>query len=100
MTFNGNPDLSQVIVGEYNACVKTFVYKAVSGIARNSEVYVYGQGPNGSGDLCLTFCTANGRHDMTLSSASPDCHSDKFSDGSAITTISWGPKVVDCPKPR
>lgn len=90
---NGTTDLSQIIVGASNACVQTFVYQAFDGIARNSEVYVYGQGPEGmgSGSLKLTFKTPNGEHDLSLTSSSPGCHNDKFSDGSPITQITWGP---------
>jgi hypothetical protein len=95
---NGTTDLSDIIVGASNACVQTFVYQAFDGIARNSEVYVYGQGPEGigSGSLCLTFLTANGSHDLSLSSSHASCHNDKFIDGSPITQICWGPKV-GCP---
>jgi hypothetical protein len=86
---DGNADLSSIITGEGGACVKTFVQQPHSGPARNAQVYVYGQGPQGSGSLKLDFWTANGHHDLTISSADPDCHNDIYSDGAPITTIKW-----------
>lgn len=92
---DGNPDLSKIIVGPDGASVKSIFYQSIDGIARNSVIYVYGQGPQGigSGSLKLNFWTQNtspdNPHDLSLTSSSPDCHNDKFSDGSDILKISW-----------
>ena len=93
VSINGSVDLSAIIVGPAGAFVKTINYEHLDGIARNSVVNVYGQGPEGmgSGSMKLTFVTANGTHDLSLTSSSPGWHSDKFSDGSPITSITWFP---------
>ena len=103
VSINGSVDLSAIIVGPAgafdrissgsNRLVKTINYEHLDGIARNSVVNVYGQGPEGmgSGSMKLTFVTANGTHDLSLTSSSPGWHSDKFSDGSPITSITWFP---------
>ena len=91
VTINGSIDLSEIIVGPNGACVETITYESFDGIARNSVVYVYGQGPEGmgSGSLQLVFTTQNGTHTLALTSSTASCHSDRFSDGSNLLSIKW-----------
>ena len=92
VSINGSTDLIKVIVGNNGACVQSIVYQSFDGIARNAELYVYGQGPEGigSGTLHLTFRTpSDNDHTVGLTSSSPDCHNDKFQETEAITKIEW-----------
>lgn len=91
VSINGSTDLSQIIVGPNGAFVQSITYESFSGIARHGVIYVYGQGPAGmgSGSLKLIVTTPNGTHDLSLTSSSPSCHTDRFEDTAAITTITW-----------
>jgi hypothetical protein len=95
VSINGSTDLSQIITGNNGACVLSITYESMDGIARNSVVYAFGQGPEGlgSGTLHLEFYTQNtgpnDPHTLGLTSSTPSCHDDKFSDGSNLLTIKW-----------
>ena len=91
VAIDGNPDLSKVIVGSSGACVLSITYQSFSGIARKGEVYVFGQGPKGtgSGTLHMTFKMTGGDHTLGLTSSSPECHNDKFEDQSNMIAIEW-----------
>ena len=90
-SINDSTDLSNIIVGPSGACVQTILYRTFAGIARDGELEVYGQGPQGmgSGSLKITVVTANGRHDLKVTSSSPAWHKDKFEDNAPITKIIW-----------
>lgn len=92
VAINGTTDLSKIIVGPSGALVESIVYQAHGGIARNAEVCVYGQGPQGigSGSLKLTFKMQSGKeHDLSLTSSTPQCHTDVFEDGSPMLWLKW-----------
>lgn len=89
VSINGSADLSAIIVGSSGGYVETITYEPHTGPARNSEIYAYGQGP-GPG-IKLYFVTQNSKHDLSLTSSSPKCNTDKFSDGSNILSITWLP---------
>jgi hypothetical protein len=91
LSINDSSDLSGCIVGPNGAYVQKITYEPHTGPARNAQVYVYGRGPEGfgSGSLDLAFFTANGKHTLSLSSSTPQCHTDIFDDGAPITSITW-----------
>ncbi|HJQ39850.1 MAG TPA: hypothetical protein VKB93_22130 [Thermoanaerobaculia bacterium] len=90
LSLNGNTDLGRCIVGPDGAYVSKITYEAYDGIARDSVIYVWGRGPNGSGSLKLTFLTEGGEtHDITITDEHAQCHSDKFQDTTAIVVINW-----------
>ncbi|APR88670.1 hypothetical protein A7982_14019 [Minicystis rosea] len=91
VSINGSTDLSNVIVGPSGAYVKTIGYRLFDGIARSGELIVDGQGPMGmgSGSLKITVTTANGTHDLSLTSSKFGEHTDKFADNAPITQIVW-----------
>ena len=95
VAINGSTDLSKIITGPSGACVLSITYESFDGIARNTVVYAFGQGPEGmgSGSLNLEFYTQNtgtsDPHTLSLSSSTAQCHDDRFSDGSNLLTIKW-----------
>jgi hypothetical protein len=89
VTINNSPDLSSCIVGQNGAYVQKITYQSHTGPARNAELNVFGQGPGGSGQLTLKVVTPNGTHTVSLSGDTPGCHTDRFSDGAAVTSINW-----------
>jgi hypothetical protein len=90
LSLNGTTDLRNCIVGPDGAYVSKITYENYDGIARDSVIYVYGKGPNGSGSLKLTFLTESGdTHDLTITDSDPQCHSDKFQDDTPILIINW-----------
>jgi hypothetical protein len=92
VSINDSANLSAIIVGSEGANVQTITYEHHTGPARNSEIYVYGQGPQGSGSgIKLYFVTPNGKHDLSVTSSSLKCHTDIFDDGSEILSITWLP---------
>jgi hypothetical protein len=90
-SINGSVDLSAIVVAPSGAFVQSITYEHFDGIARHGRIYVYGQGPKGmgSGSLTVTVTTANGTHDLSLTSSSPACHTDSFEDTADIQSISW-----------
>jgi len=92
VSINGSADLSAIIVGSSGAHIETITYEHHTGPARNAEIHAYGQGPQGSGHgIKLYFITQNDKHDLSVTSSSPDCHTDIFNDGSNVTSITWMP---------
>jgi hypothetical protein len=92
VSINGSADLSAIIVGSNGAYIQTITYEHHTGPARNSEIYVYGQGPQGyDSGIKLYFVTPNGKHDLSVTSSSLKCHTDIFNDGSEILSITWLP---------
>ncbi len=94
VSINGSTDLSAVIVGNNGAYVQSITFESFQGIARDNVLYIYGKGPEGmgSGSLKVTVNTTSGKtHDLSLTSSSLECHSDKFEGTGNITSISWTP---------
>jgi hypothetical protein len=92
VSINGSANLSAIIVGSSGAYVETITYEHHKGPARNSEIYAYGQGPQGSGPgIKVYFVTQNGKHDLSVTSSSLKCNTDKFNDGSNVLSITWMP---------
>jgi hypothetical protein len=83
-------NLSSCIVGPNGAYVEKITYEQHARPVRPGTIYVYGRGPDGPGSLDLAFLTQNNEtHTVSLSSSTPECHSDLFEDISDITSITW-----------
>src|SRR5262245_27569105 len=97
LNLNSSSDLSQIIVGNKGAYVKTIQYVYTGGL-RSSTIKVYGQGPAGteSGSLNMWFLTFGGFvHTLSLTSTSLEWHQDSFEDSSGIISIWWAHSTME-----
>jgi hypothetical protein len=97
LNVNSTSDLSKIIVGNSGGYVQTIQYVLRGGL-RQGQLRVYGAGPKGtgSGSIYLWFLSTAGRiHTVSLTSSSPDWHTDDFEDTTPIIGLWWGPNPME-----
>jgi hypothetical protein len=95
IAINGSTDLSQCIVGIGGAYVQQIIFQHHTNIGvRPAEITVYGVGPEHgtSGSLDLRFTGSDNQdHTLSISSDTPQWHTDAFESQADIISVQWSP---------